>query len=167
MVEPFYPVGAGFAGRVCEVTPCDLDALVNTCGAAIELPYVDLLGNCHKDNITRLAVIAGGAGDVSFYREADRLAADCLVAGEVTSKIDNETGRRKQAEIEGYLPSTSLAAIGISHAGSEFVVMQELAPFFQTKARHPSGGSRRTALVALSCRLHRRRPPSRIQYMRV
>ena len=84
-----------------------------------------------KHAIRRVAVIAGGAGDVAFYLQADRLNADCLVAGEVTSKIDNALGRQKQAEIERYLPSTNLAAIGLSHAGSEFLIMKELAPFLQ------------------------------------
>lgn len=138
VVEPCYPVGAGFAGRLCDVSPCAIGALVTTCRAAVGFPYVDLVGNCHKDNITRVAVIAGGAGDVAFYWEADRLGADCLVAGEATSKIDNVIGWSKQAEIEGYLPSTGLAAIGISHAGSEFVVMRELAPYFQRRLGIPS-----------------------------
>jgi hypothetical protein len=97
----------------------------------VGLPYVDLQGATAKDAITRVAVVAGGGGDVEFYREADRLGADCLIAGEVTSKIDNEIGRRKQREIDDYLPTTSLTAVGLSHAGSEFLVMQELAPLIE------------------------------------
>ena len=64
--------------------------------------------------------------------------ADRLIAGEVTSKIDNEIGRSKQQEIERYLRSTSLLAIGISHAGSEFVVMRELAPFLEEQLGIPA-----------------------------
>jgi hypothetical protein len=97
----------------------------------LDLPYVDQTGVLTKDRIRRIAVIAGGAGDVTFYKEADRLGADCLVAGEVTSKIGNELGVERQAEIRSYLPTTKLAAIGLSHAGSEFLVMKELAPFFE------------------------------------
>jgi hypothetical protein len=81
--------------------------------------------------VTRIAVVAGGGGDIAFYQEADRLGADCLIAGEVTSKIANEIGRRKQTEIDAYLPTTQLAAIGLSHAGSEFLVMKEPAPFIE------------------------------------
>ena len=83
-------------------------------------------------------MVAGGGGDVEFYQEADRLGADCLIAGEVTSKIDNELGRRKQAEIAAYLPTTELAAVGLSHAGSEFLVMRELAPFIERQLGIPA-----------------------------
>ena len=76
------------------------------------------------------AVIAGGGGSVEFHQAAVSLGADCLIAGEVTSRIDNDYGRSKQAEIDRYLPTTDLAAIGLSHAGSEFLVMRELAPLF-------------------------------------
>lgn len=75
---------------------------------------------------------------MTFYAEADRLRADCLVAGEVTSKIDNEIGRRKQAEIEAYLPTTGLTAIGLSHAGSEFLVMDEVASLIERRLGLPA-----------------------------
>jgi hypothetical protein len=99
----------------------------------LDLPYVDLQapGDSAKGLIARIAVIAGGGGDVEFYREADRLGADCLIAGEVTSKIDNDLGRRRQAEIDDYLLTTDLVAIGLSHAGSEYLVMTEIAPFIE------------------------------------
>lgn len=139
VVDQFLPLGIGFAGRLCEVVPpCGLDELVETCKQALGLPYVDSTGNTAKDRITRVAVVAGGAGDVTFYTEADRLRADCLVAGEVTSKINNDIGRRKQAEIEAYLPTTELAAIGLSHAGSEFLVMKEVAPLIERELDVPA-----------------------------
>ncbi|MGH2615665.1 MAG: Nif3-like dinuclear metal center hexameric protein [Thermomicrobiales bacterium] len=131
IVEQFYPYGNGYAGRLCEIPPTRLDDLVATCQRALSLPYVDRQGNTGRDDITRVAVIAGGGGSVDFYKEADRLGADCLLAGEVTSKIDNDYGRSQQAEIARYLPTTDLVAIGLSHAGSEFFVMRELAPYFE------------------------------------
>jgi putative NIF3 family GTP cyclohydrolase 1 type 2 len=127
VADRFLPCRDGYAGRLCDIAPTPLADLVATCRQALELPYLDLQGNSTKGTISRVAVITGGAGDVGFYREADRLEADCLVAGEVTSKIDNELGRRIQAEIAQYLLTTNLTAIGLSHAGSEFPVLQELA----------------------------------------
>ena len=130
----FLPIAGGYAGRLCEIPPIKLDALSEVCRQSVPLPYVDL--QCQDPRlaarkvIRHVAVIAGGGGDVAFFREADKLGADSLIASEVTSKIDNELGRRRQAEIESYLPTTSLIATGLSHAGSEFLVMQELAPFF-------------------------------------
>jgi putative NIF3 family GTP cyclohydrolase 1 type 2 len=138
VVDQFMPYGHGYAGRLCEIPPAALDQLITTCRQALSLPYVDLQGNTAQDTVTRIAVVAGGAGDVSFYQEADRLGADCLIAGEVTSKISNDFGRRKQAEITDYLPTTSLAAIGLSHAGSEFLVMQELAPLVERELELPT-----------------------------
>lgn len=111
-----------------KVPPVGLEELVEACNSAVGLPYVDLQGGIVKDGIGRVAVVAGGGGDVGFYQEADRLGTDCLIAGEVTSKIDNEIGRRKQREIEDYLPAANSAAVGLSHAGSEFLVKKELAP---------------------------------------
>ncbi len=132
------PMGTGYAGRVCEIHAQSLDDVVRTCQAALGLPYVDLQGRARKLKITRVAVIAGGAGNVAFYQEADRVQADCLIAGEVTSKIDNDLGRQRQAEIEQYLPTTNLIAIGLSHAASEFAVMRELVPFFEEHAGIPA-----------------------------
>ncbi len=138
VVERFLPYGDGYAGRLCEIPPTALDELVETCRQALSLPYVDVQGTTSKGLVTRIAVVAGGGGDVAFYQEADRLEADCLIAGEVTSKIDNEIGRSKQTEIDAYLPSTQLAAIGLSHAGSEFLVMRELAPFIERQLGIPA-----------------------------
>jgi putative NIF3 family GTP cyclohydrolase 1 type 2 len=130
VVEPFFPYGDGFAGRLCTILPCTLSDLIERCQSALTLPYVDLQGKTERDRIARVAVIAGGAGSVDFYQAADALGADCLIAGEVTSKIDNDYGRSRQAEIASYVPTTELTAIGLSHAGSEFLVMRELAPLF-------------------------------------
>jgi putative NIF3 family GTP cyclohydrolase 1 type 2 len=132
------PVENGFAGRLCEVQPAPWAEVVSNVSNAIGIPYVDVTGKTEKNSVRSVAVIAGGAGDVEFYREADRLGADCLIAGEVTSKIDNEIGERKQREIEMYLPETDLVAIGISHAGSEFLVMKEIAPFLERRLDIPA-----------------------------
>jgi putative NIF3 family GTP cyclohydrolase 1 type 2 len=129
VIGQFLPYGGGYAGRLCELPPTSLGALVETCKRVLSLPYVDLQGETSQRAIVRVAVVAGGGGDVEFYREADRLGADCLIAGEVTSKIDNAYGRDRQREIAAYLPATRLAAIGLSHAGSEFLVMPEIAAF--------------------------------------
>jgi putative NIF3 family GTP cyclohydrolase 1 type 2 len=130
VVEAFFPYGDGYAGRLCQIPPSSPAELITVCREAVALPYVDLQGSVERDPIARIAVIAGGGGSVEFYQAADSLGADCLIAGEVTSKIDNDYGRSMQAEIDRYLPTTDLAAIGLSHAGSEFLVMRELAPLF-------------------------------------
>lgn len=52
-----------------------------------------------------------------------------LICSEITAKVDDEIGARKQAAIARYQPTTRLTAIGLSHAGSEIPVMRELALF--------------------------------------
>ncbi len=138
VVEPFFPYGDGYAGRLCEIPPTTLTDLIAVCTRALALPYVDLQGNTASHPIARVAVIAGGGGSVEFYHAAERLAADCLIAGEVTSKVDNDYGRARPEEIARYLPATRLAAIGVSHAGSEFLVMQELAGKFARELGIPA-----------------------------
>lgn len=138
VIGQLLPVEPGYAGRLCMIPPSSLRDLIETCTRVLRLPYVDLVGEMTKDRITKVAVIAGGAGDVNFYAEADQLGADCLIAGEVTSKIDNEIGRKKQGEIERYLPTTTLSAVGLSHAGSEFLVMKEIAPFIEHRLAIPA-----------------------------
>ncbi len=126
-VEGFGPVGI-----LCDVTPTDTEQLAARLMDAIGLPYVDLQGAVPKQDLTSVVVIAGGAGDAAFYQATEALGADCLVAGEVTSKIANDIGTSKQAEIDAFLRhEPTFAAIGVSHAGSEFLVMTELAPVFQ------------------------------------
>jgi hypothetical protein len=127
----FLPYGWGYAGRLCVIPPTPLAEVIAMCQRALNLPYADVQGNTAKGVITRVAVVAGGGGDVEFYQEADRLGADCLIAGEVTSKIDNDFGRGRQVEIEEYLPTTDLVAVGLSHAGSEYLVMTEIAPWLE------------------------------------
>jgi len=80
----------------------------------------------------------GWRGRVTFYTEADRLGADCLITGEITSKIDSELGRERQTEIEAYLPLTKVAAVGLSHAGSEFLVMRDVASLVERKFGIPA-----------------------------
>ncbi len=138
VVDQFLPVGLGYAGRLCEIAPRSLDDIVEACTVALGLPYVDLAGKTNRARIESVAVVAGGAGDVTFYTEADRLGADCLIAGEITSKIDNELGCERQTEIDAYLATTKMAAIGLSHAGSEFLVMRDVASLVEREFGIPA-----------------------------
>lgn len=138
VVESILPVGQGYAGRVCTIPVLGIDDVVRTCLEGLGLPYVEIQGHRSKAGISRVAVIAGGAGNVAFYKEADRAEADCLIAGEVTSKVDNDLGCQRQTEIEQYLPTTTLSAVGLSHAASEFAVMLELVPFLEKHTGIPA-----------------------------
>ena len=72
VVDQFLPSGHGYAGRLCDIPPIALDELIETCRQVLSLPYVDLQGNNAKGMVSRIAVVAGGGGDVAFYEEADR-----------------------------------------------------------------------------------------------
>jgi hypothetical protein len=126
------------AGLLSQIAPTPFSALVDQCQQAIPLPYVEVAGKPPATAISRVAVLGGGAGNVRYYEAADELGAECLITGEVTSKVDNEVGARKQDEIARYLSTTRLVGLGLSHAGSEFLVMKDLAPFFTAELGLPA-----------------------------
>lgn len=124
IVDRFYPYGNGFAGVVCEVPITTTIDLISKLQRLTGLPYVDNVG-VERNDITKVSIIAGGGGDVEDIQEGEKQGVQCHIGGEVTCKIDNERGRREKAKIEEYLPTTKISIIGISHAGSEFIVLRD------------------------------------------
>lgn len=130
-VGRFYPYGNGFAGVVCEVPVTTTDALIEKLKVATGLDYVDSVG-VDRSDITRISIVAGGGGDVEDIQEGDKQGVQCHIGGEVTSKIDNERGRKEKTKVEAYLNDVKISVIGISHAGSEFIVLRDqLAPWIE------------------------------------
>lgn len=124
MVSRFYPYGNGFAGVVCEVPKTNTTDLAESLRKLAELPYIDNIG-VERDDITRISIVAGGGGDVEDIQEGENQNVQCHVGGEVTCKIDNERGRREKAKIEEYLPTVKISILGLSHAGSEYIVIRD------------------------------------------
>lgn len=124
IVDRFYPYGNGFAGVVCEVPQINTSQLIERLKVVTGIDYVDSVG-VNRDDIIRVSIIAGGGGDVEDIEAGEQQHVQCHIGGEVTSKIDSERGLREQAKINDHLPSVTVSVIGISHAGSEFIVLRD------------------------------------------
>jgi putative NIF3 family GTP cyclohydrolase 1 type 2 len=81
---------------------------------------VEVLGLPRSD-ITRLAVV-GGIGDQ--MDAAERLGAHAYLTGELHVRIEGDHGRRKFAEVRRFAATTTMTLIGVSHAGSEHLVIE-------------------------------------------
>lgn len=131
IIGRFYPYGNGFAGVVCEVPITKTVDLVEKLKKLTGLPYLDNVG-VERNDITKISIVAGGGGDVEDIQEGEKQIVQCHIGGEVTCKIDNERGRNEKAKIETYLPSVKISVLGISHAGSEFIVIRDqLVPWIK------------------------------------
>lgn len=136
--KEFYPYGIGFAGLVCVIDEIQAQELAEKLRVKMGMPYLELSGNMDK-LVKRVAIIAGGAGSVNDMQEAEKMNVDCLITGEVSAKIQNERGRSEQTKIELFLPQTDLALIGLSHAGSEFVVIRDqIVPWLREEFELPT-----------------------------
>ncbi|NMB91837.1 hypothetical protein GYA37_03255 [candidate division WWE3 bacterium] len=134
VIKQFDPYGLGFAGRVCRIPRTTTSVLAEKLRIAVGLPYVDLAGIKERD-IELVGVIAGGGGSAEDLKTAEEQGVDAVVTGEVSAKIIGSRGDKERAMLVEYLPTTKVSAIGLSHAGSEFVVMRDqVVPFL--KDRH-------------------------------
>jgi len=131
IIDQYYPYAHGFAARICELpTTMKTSQLVQILKEKLNLPYIDLQGILERD-VKRIVVIAGGGGDYEDIKSAEDHGADCLITGEVTAKILGERGDRERARLKKYYPKAKISAIGLSHAGSEFLVMYDIADWIR------------------------------------
>lgn len=123
VVDEFLPYGNGNAGRICEVSPLSTNQLISRAKSIFHIPYVDFAGRKHS-KIARIAIIAGGGTDVEDIVEAEKNRAQGYLTGEITNRVDNDYGRKQRKEDEEYARKTKMSLIGVSHAASEFLVME-------------------------------------------
>ncbi|HXT16196.1 MAG TPA: Nif3-like dinuclear metal center hexameric protein [Gemmatimonadaceae bacterium] len=126
----FFPYGSGHAGVIASMPSTPVELLQERLRHLFGVPYLDAAGARTAD-IERLAIVAGSGDRVDEMQNAERLGAQAYVTGEIHSRIDTEYGRRKFAAVEGFAESTRMALFGVSHAASEFLVMdREIQPWF-------------------------------------
>jgi len=132
VLSQYDPYGHGFAARVCELpNETTTDQLAEQLRALFNLPYVDIQGVKNR-TIKKIVILPGGGGSCDDIKGAEEQGVDCIVTGEVTAKIDNERGQREQKALDEYYPNAKISAIGLSHAGSEFLVMLDVAEWIKT-----------------------------------
>ncbi|EGK13863.1 Nif3-like dinuclear metal center hexameric protein [Kroppenstedtia eburnea] len=108
-------------GLICELDETDTDSLIQQAEEIFDIPYVDFEGQ-KRENIRRIAVVAGCGDKVSALKEAEKKGAQAYLSGEIHCHIDNEYGRTRYREMMAYIRETSMSLIGVSHAASEYLV---------------------------------------------
>lgn len=129
--DRFCQYGLGFAGVVARIPPMSLDALIAHSLRTYNIPYLDVAGP-QRDGIERIACIGGVGDHVEWMQEAEAHGAQAYLSGEIHVRIEGEYGRSKYARVRDFAQTTTMALIGVSHAASEFLVMQrDMAPWFE------------------------------------
>jgi putative NIF3 family GTP cyclohydrolase 1 type 2 len=128
----FATYGDDSVGMICDVIPTDTASLIARLKTIYRIPYIDFEGR-EPARISRIAVVAGGGDRVAWYRDAEAAGAQAYVTGEIHFRIDNDYGRQRFAEVIDYARETPLALLGVSHAASEYLVMEtHIAPWLRS-----------------------------------
>lgn len=119
----FFPYGPGYAGVLAEIAPISTTSLDAVLCRTFGVPYLDIAGASPAE--IRVVAIVAGAGDrVDQMRDAEARGAHAYISGEIRSRIDSDVGRTRFAAVEAFARETTMALFGVSHAASEFLVMQ-------------------------------------------
>ena len=129
----FFPYGNGFAGVICSVPSISASDFAEKLKQIFGVPYLDHEGQL-PESISKIALVAGGGDSVAEMQAAENAGTQAYLTGEIHSHIDTDSGRKKYAEMKSYAARTKMALWGVSHAASEFLVMQQdMAPWFKTR----------------------------------
>ena len=123
VVGEFFPYGNGNAGLIYKIKSISTKSLIEKCKSMFGVKYVDFEGKMH-DKITKVATV-GGCGDVVKYmKDAESHGVHTYLTGEIHTRVDNDYGRKRYAEVMDYVKYTKMSLIGVSHAASEYFVMK-------------------------------------------
>ncbi len=132
-INHYMEYGHGYAARICEVPKQKVKDLIKN----IEIPhldYLDIKGNQNLEReVTRIAILPGGGGNVKDFEPAEKLGAEVLISGQVTCRIKGERGEKSDAELQKFYPNTKMTLVGLSHAASEYPVMEDIAEWIINK----------------------------------
>jgi putative NIF3 family GTP cyclohydrolase 1 type 2 len=122
VIDEFFKEEKGACGVICEIPSATTEELIEKSKKIFQIPYADVEGPSHA-SITRIAIAAGCGDKVYVMQEAEKLGAQAYLTGEIHCHIDNEYGKKKYDEMKEYCRSTSMSLIGVSHAASEYLVL--------------------------------------------
>lgn len=130
-IKDFFPYGNGFAGKLGKIKSISTDQLIIKLKKIFNVPYVDFAGIKHND-ITRIAIVAGCGDKVELFQESENNQTQAYITGEIHCHINNVKGKTKMAVAKEYIKNTKMSMIGVSHAASEFLVMERhIAKYFK------------------------------------
>ena len=136
-LETFVPYGVGHAGRIAEFSEPRTLEVLSAIRRAFRVHRLELGGNS-SDEINRVAVVAGGGDDLDIIREAVDHGCDMYLSGEWYFRQeprDEDTRKRfatANEETFRFVEESKLLLVGVSHAASEYMVMEtQMAGYFQ------------------------------------
>lgn len=130
-VNQYMEYAHGYAARIGEVEPQSVKALIKKLKIP-NLDFIDIKGNLDLDReITKVAIIPGGGGNVRDIKPAEDFGAEVVITGQVTCRIAGERGEREDRALQEFYPNTQMTLIGLSHAGSEYPVMEDIAKWMK------------------------------------
>lgn len=129
----FFPYGPGHAGVIAKIPAASFEELAERLRGIFDVPYLDTAGAKPK-TIETVAIVSGSGDRVVEMQHAEAAGADAYITGEIHSRIDTEYGHRKFADVEQFAATTRMALLGVSHAASEFLVMdREMQSWFKER----------------------------------
>ncbi|MGO4273941.1 Nif3-like dinuclear metal center hexameric protein [Paenibacillus sp. TAF58] len=123
IIDRIYPDADKYYGLVCEIPPTDTDTLEEKLKHIFNIPYIDFEGKS-RELITQIAIVAGCGDRINVMQEAEQKGAQAYITGEIHCHIDNDYGRTKYNQIKNYAEATTMSLMGVSHAASEYHVME-------------------------------------------
>lgn len=131
-LDHFFNDGTGPHGLIGVIPTCTAQELSEKLMRIFNVPYLDSAGAQDNRLISKVAIIAGGADNVEYMEKAQRLGVDAYICGEFNSRFDTPWGHENQKKVDGFLESTNMTFLGVSHAACEYLTFREqLQTFFE------------------------------------
>jgi putative NIF3 family GTP cyclohydrolase 1 type 2 len=131
VTDQFFPYERGYAGVIATIPPTSLEDLEDCLQRIFHVAYLDTAG-AKPTNINRVAIVAGAGDRVEQMQNAEAAGAQAYITGEIHSRIDTDYGHQKFADVNRFAATTRMALLGVSHAASEFLVMErEMQAWFK------------------------------------
>jgi putative NIF3 family GTP cyclohydrolase 1 type 2 len=129
----FFPYGPGHAGVIATIPAASWEDLEERLRRIFDVAYLDTAG-AKPATIKSVAIVSGSGDRVEHMRHAEAAGVEAYITGEIHSRIDTEYGHRKFADVEQFAATTQMALLGVSHAASEFLVMErEMQSWFKQR----------------------------------
>jgi len=132
-INQYMEYAHGYAARISEVPTQTVSDLIKKLNIP-NLDHIDIKGNRDLNRqITKVAIIPGGGGNVRDIKPAELYGSEVVISGQVTCRIAGERGEREDKALQEFYPTTNMTLIGLSHAGSEYPVMEDIADWIKEK----------------------------------
>jgi len=132
-VDQYMEYAHGYASRICEIPTQTISELIKKFNIP-NLDYIDIKGNKELNRkVSKVAIIPGGGGNIRDIQPAEEFGAEVVISGQVTCRIAGERGKQEDKALQEFYPKTKMTLIGLSHAGSEYPVMEDIAEWIKEK----------------------------------